>query len=810
MLCFALLLLLPADALAQSDCNDNGVADAEDISAGTSADANANGVPDECERCQANQNSKLTASDAAAGDWFAAGVALDDHVAVVGSPFHDALGFDAGSAYVYTFKLGQWTELQRLNGSDSRPLDHFGQSVSVDGDFVVVGAPDDDDAGLSSGAAYVFQWDSDLWVEKAKLTASDAAAGDLFGNTVAVSGDLLVVGAPLSDAGGFNAGAAYVFRFDGASWVAEARLIASDAEAGDEFGSPVAVSGDAILVGARFDDDAGDNSGAAYVYRLVNGSWVEEAKLTASDAAGGDTFGKSLSLRGDLAVIGSPNDDDGGANSGSAYVFQFNGTGWVAADKLNAFDAAPGDRFGDAVAGDGAALVVGSSGDDDGGANSGSLYAFWYDGASWFTKAKLTASDAAAGDAFGVPVALRDDVAIVAALQDDEAGFSSGSAYVFRGLSDCNANDTLDICDVAGGASADLNGNGLPDECDPDCNANAVPDDLDLANATSSDCNANGVPDECEISAGSASDCDRNGVPDECDPDSDGDGVIDACDACPNTPAGAEVDPNGCGLVEPVADLDLTAMCSQQPSRERRWRIRNPNVFDVEVDWEIDGSEHRGRMMAPPHDSFLETPTVAGRNAAVIRWVDGAGLERSVQDESSGAACDEADSDGDGVFDRDDYCRDTPAGAAVDPHGCAKGELAELCHVPPGNPDSRHTIHVSPSAVKAHLKHGDSLGSCEGFDVDDSEGQDEESEHGDDEHDGNHDRKDGKDDPSDDHSEDDRDDRDDRYYPAGADSEEYDDLTPILPGSCGAGALGLLPLTMGALLSRRRGVRRII
>ncbi len=276
------------------------------------------------------------------------------------------------------------TEVAKLTASDAAGGDNFGWSVSVSGDVAVIGALFDDDAGTSSGSAYVYRYDppSGDWIEDAKLTASGAAAGDRFGISVSVSGDLAVIGAYGNGDAGGSSGSAYVYRYDPPSgdWIEDAKLTASDAAAGDHFGISVSVSGDLAVIGAFRDDDAGSESGSVYVYRYdpPSGDWIEEAKLTASDAAAVDLFGRSVSVSGDMAVIGAPFHDDGGVDSGSAYVYRFDppSGGWIEEAKLTASDAAAGDVFGISVSLSGDLTVIGSSWDNDAGSNSGSAYVF--------------------------------------------------------------------------------------------------------------------------------------------------------------------------------------------------------------------------------------------------------------------------------------------------------------------------------------------------------------------------------------------------------------------------------------------------
>jgi FG-GAP repeat len=379
------------------------------------------------------EQAKLTASDDVApftGE-FGVSVAVDGDTAVVGAPRDDAGGSDSGSAYVFVRSESSWTEEAKLTASDAAADDFFGSSVAVSGDTVVVGAFGNDDAGTDSGSAYVFVRSGSSWSQQQKLTASDGAAGDRFGGSVAVSGDTVVVGAFRDDDAGDNSGSAYVFVGSGSSWTEEAKLTASDGAAGDGFGDSVAISGDTAVVGARNDDVAGLRSGSAYVFAGSGSSWTEEAKLTASDGAAGDRFGDSVAISGDTAVVGARLDDGAGTDSGSAYVFVRSGTTWSQQKKLTASDAAAEDLFGWSVAVSGNTVVVGAFSDDDRGFGSGSAYVFVRSGSSWSQQQKLTASDGAVGDSFGVSVAVDGDTAVVGAHLDDDAGLRSGSAYVF-------------------------------------------------------------------------------------------------------------------------------------------------------------------------------------------------------------------------------------------------------------------------------------------------------------------------------------------------------------------------------------------
>jgi hypothetical protein len=369
-----------------------------------------------------------SAAAAGARDRFGSSVSVSGDTIAVGASLDDDAGDSSGSVYVSRFDGMDWVEEQKLLASDAAQGDFFGAATSVSGDTLVVGGQWNDDAGPDSGSAYVYRFDGMSWVEEQKLVASDAGPGDFFGFSVSVSGDTIVVGAYLDDESGPDRGSAYVYRFDGMDWIEEQKLLASDGAGGDQFGYSVSVSDDAIVVGARND---GSNRGAAYVYRFDGMDWIEEQKLAASDAANGDLFGYAVSISGDAIVVGAPYDDDAGANSGSAYAYGFDGMSWVPEDKLVASDGADGDLFGTALSLSGDVVVVGAYLDDDAGPDSGSAYVFGFDGMNWLEDQKLVASDGDAGDFFGAAVAASSDTIVVGAQHDDDVAPDSGSAYAF-------------------------------------------------------------------------------------------------------------------------------------------------------------------------------------------------------------------------------------------------------------------------------------------------------------------------------------------------------------------------------------------
>ena len=324
-------------------------------------------------------------------------------------------------------------EVAKLVADDGASNDFFGFSVALSGDTAVIGVLRDDDNGNDSGSAYVFTRSGTTWSQQAKLTATDGAANDTFGGNVALSGDTAVIGSlgDDDDVNGVDSGSAYVFTRSGTSWSEQAKLTAADGAAGDEFGYSVAILGDTAVIGAARDDDKGKDSGSAYVFTRSGTSWSQQAKLTAADGAAGDVFSISVALSGDTAVIGADLNDEKGDNSGAAYVFTRSGSTWSQQAKLTADDGAAGDLFGIRVALSGVTAVIGAARDDDKGDNAGAAYVFIRSGTRWSQRAKLTADDGAANDRFGTRVAVSGNTAVIGAILDDDNSDNSGSAYVF-------------------------------------------------------------------------------------------------------------------------------------------------------------------------------------------------------------------------------------------------------------------------------------------------------------------------------------------------------------------------------------------
>jgi len=392
------------------------------------------------------KTAELLAADRSVDDLFATSVSMDSDgdMVIAGARNGDGNAVDSGAAYVYQFDGSAWDTGTKLIAFDGAAGDQFGESVSMDaaGDAVIAGASGD---GGFTGSAYIYQFDGSAWDTGTKLTASDGAAFDQFGDSVSMdaAGDTVIAGAIEGDGNVADTGAAYIYQFDGSAWDTGTKLIASDGAAFDFFGDSVSMdaAGDTVIVGASIDDDIG----SAYIFQFDGSAWDTGTKLTPLDGALFDSFGSSVSIdgEGDTVIVGALTETNAnGIGAGSAYIFQLNAGVWTQQEKLIASDGAASDSFGFSVDidDDGNTVIVGALSDDDNGSESGSAYIYQFDGTDWNETKKVTAEppfDGAANDSFGNAVSLDDtgDIGVIGANAHDHAGTSNtGSAYVIDDL----------------------------------------------------------------------------------------------------------------------------------------------------------------------------------------------------------------------------------------------------------------------------------------------------------------------------------------------------------------------------------------
>jgi hypothetical protein len=313
------------------------------------------------------------------------------------------------------------TQQARLISSDAAAWDNQGWEVDIDGDTAVVGT-------RNKEAVYVYVRSGTSWSQQAKLTASDGVSGDQFGIDVGVSGDYIVVGANQDDDAGTNSGSAYVFVRSGTSWSQQQKLTASNAGLQDGFGTSVDIDGSSVLVGAPFEDTGGTNFGAAYVFTRSGTTWSQQQQLPLTGTSG-EYFGAHCAIEGDNAVVGGYGHNP--SEKGRAFVYTRSGTTWTQQAALNASDAANYDRFGHGVSISGDTIVCGAYQEDTTASDAGAVYIFTRSGTTWSQQQKIQSSDIAANDNFGFSVAVDGDTLIAGARYQDTGSSGAGAAYIF-------------------------------------------------------------------------------------------------------------------------------------------------------------------------------------------------------------------------------------------------------------------------------------------------------------------------------------------------------------------------------------------
>lgn len=413
-----------------------------------------------------SQDARVLLADGTEGG-FGSGLAVSGDTAVIGS-----VGQPYESVHVFQKTDEQWVERALLSPGDGEDGDLFGRSIAIEGDTVVVGSFLHGKT-KKNGAAYVFVRDAHGdWSQQAKLVASDGRPFDLFGHSVALSGDTILVGAFQAEQ---KKGAAYVFVREGGVWIEQAKLMASDAEPGDELGVTAALSGDTAVLSAEADDDNGDASGSVYVFARERGGWAEEAKLLASDGEVYDFLGYPVAIYGDTIMAGTYLKSTAGPNEGGGAVYVYErggparGQRWREEAKLVPKDIKGSDWFGISIALSEAGAIIGSSHADAAGIDSGSAYLFSKCGGAWREQHHLLGRQVVGGSEFGYKAALSSDgsVAAIGAPMDNDG---AGSVYMFdldsRAFcesappcagSHADARDSADCTEGAAGPNAPVN-----------------------------------------------------------------------------------------------------------------------------------------------------------------------------------------------------------------------------------------------------------------------------------------------------------------------------------------------------------------
>ncbi|HEX5314260.1 MAG TPA: hypothetical protein VFX38_05055 [Gammaproteobacteria bacterium] len=377
---------------------------------------------------------KVSSSDGAAGDNFGWSVAISGDNAVVGAKHASVHGnYWQGAVYVFSKSDGVWSETQKLTASDGVADDRLGNSVGISGPVIVVGAPDVTVHGNAfAGAAYVFtRSDDGSWTQSAKLVANDGAAQDQLGASVAVSGSTILAGAELATIDNkAGQGATYVFTGSGDSWNQVQKITADDGGPGDYFGASVAIAGSAAIVGAT--QEGWNGPGVAYVFENSGGTWNQTGKLTDANGVSGDVFGLGVAISGSTAVVGAPFVTvHGNPEQGAAFVFSDSGGSWTQTQEL--FDADGGqyrgENFGWDVALSDSTMLIGSY-------FAQTVFEYTESNGTWTLAQKLSPSDATADEVFGPTVALSGTDSLVGAQIDTVNGNDGQGAAYFYGAAD--------------------------------------------------------------------------------------------------------------------------------------------------------------------------------------------------------------------------------------------------------------------------------------------------------------------------------------------------------------------------------------
>lgn len=377
---------------------------------------------------------KLTPDDGAAWGRSGTSVAVSGIYAVFGAPgsYYQAGG--AGVAYVFKRENGVWTQQQKLTSPDPGPGNAFGSAVAISDDTIIVGADmhRDENSGqyCSRGAAYIFKLEQGIWSLTTSLTIPLEDNFDLFGLSVAVSGNHAAVSAPYTGCGpGKNRGAVYMYKREGKTWAQHQILTVNDGTVYDTFGRSVSVSGDYMAAGF----EEGSFTGSVYVYKYDGAAWVQQAKLGPPDGTVSDEFGLSVAISGNHIIAGAYGDSESGYDSGAAYMFKLENGAWTEQAKLTASDPVKSDNFGFSVAIDGNTAAVGTRRSLDGDIDAPNfVYIYRLENGTWKERAKLYATDNPGDSNYGTSVAVSGSQALVGAKRDNVNGKESGAVYVYE------------------------------------------------------------------------------------------------------------------------------------------------------------------------------------------------------------------------------------------------------------------------------------------------------------------------------------------------------------------------------------------
>ena len=482
----------------------------------------------------------VQSSSPAAYDVFGSDIAMHaGSLMFVGVRGADAQGANAGAVEIFQRSAGAWSFLERPIATGLAAGDQLGESVAGNASWIIAGASRHDASGADAGAAWVFKKGASNWAFAQKLVPSAGSAGAHFGASVALSTNAMAVGAPTAASGG----AVMTFRIVSNAWAAFTTIANPSPMSGDRFGDAVAMTDSWLAIGDPFDDTRGTDAGAVHIYVKTPLNWGYSTTLLPVSTAAGQHFGQSVSISGTRLAVGAYGADTGAYESGRADVFDLLSSVWTRTASLTPSYAAFSGNFGWDVSLDSGTLAVGVPG---GGAVAlaGEVELFTRQSdATWLPVAIGGLAGAEAQDVLGASVATSAGQLVAAAPAAHPSNGYRGRLGAVDLSVDCNGNTIPDIFDLANGAP-DCDGDGVQDACEVNSDGDALPNDCD------------GCPNDPNKTSAGACGC---GV---ADTDSDSDGVANCNDGCPNDPAKLAPGACGCGVADTDSDGDGVANCN--------------------------------------------------------------------------------------------------------------------------------------------------------------------------------------------------------------------------------------------------------
>ncbi|MEZ4937694.1 MAG: T9SS type A sorting domain-containing protein [Crocinitomicaceae bacterium] len=396
------------------------------------------------------EEEKIQPSGLINGDGFGGSTCLKGDILIVGAPYKDIAGNDSvGSVQFFKRIAGSWVFQSEFNSPDGGVKDFFGVSVDFNGTHLVVGAPNNDEGGVNAGAAYVYEYNGTTFNFVKKLLASSGAPGDEYGISVAIDDTTIIVGAPKDDAIASNTGAAYLYHYDLNSWSELQKLTSTVAEFGNEFfGYSVDIHKDRLIIGSTLDDDAATDAGTAFVFHFDGANWMFEQKLSPSDGASSHSFGFSTCINDTILIVGAFGANNSVPSSGAAYIYRRTGVSWTEEEILFQADVNIDDWFGFDVAIEGNTAIVSALNNDEFVSNGGSVYLIRYDEvtAEWITEYNQFATDGLLNWRYGYSCSLDGLNYVVGAIQATGTTVKSGAVYYYN---ICTHKPTQTLCSVS-------------------------------------------------------------------------------------------------------------------------------------------------------------------------------------------------------------------------------------------------------------------------------------------------------------------------------------------------------------------------